>query len=183
MFANYWLTWLNKVPLYQGSIIYVFIISLWYLIIYIIIENKLLKNTSYTVFLNISASAPTSFPRSDSYYQFGICHVITFAVFIYTYICTPIWFFSHTNGIPSHYFLTCFLYLINNMSCEYRSIVQNPEILNYAYFLQSTTLFCALTGKHLFSFKRHYFYETSLLWNLYCIFSLLWLFICFCLPI
>lgn len=94
------------------------------------------------MFLNISASAPTSFPRSDCYYQFGICHVITFAVFIYTYICTPIWFFSHTNGI-SHYFLTCFLYLINNMSCECRSIVQNPEILNYAYFLQSTTLFCA----------------------------------------
>lgn len=113
------------------------------------------------MFLNISASAPTSFPRSDCYYQFGICHVITFAVFIYTYICTPIWFFSHTNGISSHYFLTCFLYLINNMSRECRSIVQNPEILNYAYFLQSTTLFCALTGKHLFFLQ-----EALLLWNL-----------------
>ena len=61
--------------------------------------------------------------------------------------------FSHKWNLIILFFKL--LFALNSMSykllyvSEYRSMAQCPEILNYVYFPQCTTLFCALKGKHL----------------------------------
>lgn len=73
--------------------------------------------------------------------------------------------FSHKWNLIILFFKL--LFALNSMSykllyvSEYRSMAQYPEILNYVYFPQCTTLFCALKGKHLLFLK-----EAPILWNL-----------------